>query len=102
MTPLPVGADVCPAMGPAEPPTTGVVAPSGVVPPSAPTGTVPASDEGTALVPAAWPITPGARLLSMPVSMPVPAPTAVLYAVVCGCAQRHIALLLYLLTQACP
>ena len=98
MTPLPVGADVCPAMGPTEAPTTGVVPPSGmvppngVVPPSAPTGTVPASDEGTALVPVAWPMTPGARL----VSMPVPAPIAVLYEVVCevvcGCARRHIAL----------
>ena len=68
MTPLLVTADVCPA----DPPTTGVVSPS------APTGTVPASDDGVAPVATAWPMTPGARLLSKPESTPVPAPIAVL------------------------
>ena len=92
MTPLLPIAEVCPAMGPAEPPT------AGVVPPTAPTGTVPASDADVTPWPMPWPPTPGARLLSKPKWPPVPAPTALLKPAValCGCAH-HIVQFIHLL-----
>ena len=88
VTPLLPIAEVCPAMGAAEPPT------AGVVPPTAPTGTVPASDAGVTPWPMPWPPTPGARLLSKPEWLPVPAPTALLKPAVAlsGCAHHVVQL----------